>query len=229
MGFRAVVFDLFGTLVDYLEVDKYWHALEEIARTLSLPPEDFLAQWRQTFDLRMVGGFPSLATNYREVCRTLGVVPDEEQIEAAVQKRINFTRITLTPREDAVPTLETLKTKGYELGLISDCSLEVPMLWEKTPFAALIDVPVFSCAVGLKKPDPQIYHLACEKLGAGPRDCLYVGDGSSDELAGASKIGMHPVLIRTPYEDDSGTYRIRTEDWSGTKISGLSEVLSFLE
>ena len=229
MGFRAVVFDLFGTLVDYLDEDEYWHALAEIARTLSLPPEAFLSQWRRTFDLRMVGGFPNLAENYREVCESQGVVPDEEQIKAAVQKRIDFTHITLAPRNDAVPTLKTLKEKEYKLALISDCSIEVPMLWEETPFSKLIDVPVFSCAVGLKKPDPQIYHLACEKLGAGPRDCLYVGDGSSDELAGASNVGMHPVLIRTPYEEDSGKYRIRAEDWGGTRKSGLNELLSLLE
>ena len=125
--------------------------------------------------------------------------------------------------------MEALRERGYRLALISDCSLEVPMLWEETAFAGLIDAPVFSCVVGIKKPDPQIYHLACEKLGVGARDCLYVGDGSSDELAGASKVGMRPVLIRTPYEEDSGKYRIRAQDWSGTRISKLSEVLSLLE
>jgi len=229
MRYKAVVFDLFGTLVDYLEVDEYWQALEEIAETLSLPPDDFLAQWRQTFPRRMTGEFPDLAENYRVVCKTLGARADEEGIREAVKKRIDFTRITLKAREDAASTLEKLKEQGFKLALISDCSIEVPMLWKETPFAELIDIPVFSCTAGMKKPDPRIYHLACQRLGVEPGDCLYVGDGSSDELAGAARVGMHPVLIRTPYEEDSGKYRIRAADWDGTRISKLSEVLDLTD
>jgi len=51
-----------------------------------------------------------------------------------------------------------------------------------------------------EKPDPRIYHLALERLKVKPQDCLYVGDGSSHELTGARKVGMHPVQIHVPDE-----------------------------
>ena len=143
--------------------------------------------------------------------------------------RCGYIRRSLTPRSDAVETLTQLKQRGYSLGLISDCSPEVPLLWQETPFVPLIDTVIFSCVVGLKKPDSRIYRLACQNLGLIPEDCLYVGDGASRELTGASRVGMHPVLIRAPYEDSHDSYRPDAEEWQGRRVSSLKQVMTFLE
>jgi putative hydrolase of the HAD superfamily len=58
-----------------------------------------------------------------------------------------------------------------------------------------------------------------------PQDCLYVGDGSSHELTGARKVGMHPVQIHVP---DEIIYFLDEDDWDGTPISSLSEVLDLV-
>ena len=41
----------------------------------------------------------------------------------------------------------------------------------------MIDEPVFSCVVGLCKPDPRIYRLALERLSVQAEESLFVGDG----------------------------------------------------
>jgi len=79
------------------------------------------------------------------------------------------------------------------------------------------------------KPDARIYRLACEQLEVKPQECLYVGDGSSHELTGASRVGMHAVLIRVPYEDTYDAHRIDTEEWNGSTISALREVPGLLD
>ena len=86
---------------------------------------------------------------------------------------------------------------------------------------------MFSCKEGVKKPEPQIYTLAAEKLGVDPEDCLYIGDGSSNELTGATAVGMHPVLIIDPEEDRLGTHRVDFEGdkWKGPIISSLKDIL----
>ena len=56
-----------------------------------------------------------------------------------------------------------------------------------------MDSIVLSCETGLVKPDPEIFMLCSARLGVHPEDCLYVGDGGSDELRGASMVGMTPV------------------------------------
>ena len=43
------------------------------------------------------------------------------------------------------------------------------------------------------KPDPAIFRLSMDALGASPDECLYVGDGGSDELAAARALGMRAI------------------------------------
>ena len=95
-------------------------------------------------------------------------------------------------------------------------------------FAPLIESPVFSCSVGLKKPDHRIYEVACRGLNVEPADCLYVGDGSDRELTGAVEAGMTTVLLRVPLEDTYDASRPDVEQWQGLAVSSLSEVPGLL-
>ncbi|HEY8030652.1 MAG TPA: HAD family hydrolase, partial [Gaiellaceae bacterium] len=80
----------------------------------------------------------------------------------------------------------------------------------------------FSSAVGLRKPDPQIYRLACERLGVEPHESVFVGDGGNDELAGAERVGMRAVLIHR--EDDMAA----AERFQGDRITLLSQLPELL-
>lgn len=224
MRFRAVIFDLFGTLVDIPRED-HLRSLRQMAGVLGAPFEDFKRIWtKDIYRDRQLGILPDTEAAIRYICGRLGVEPDQSSIDAAVRIRLDYTRRCLVPRADVVPTLRRLKDQGLRLGLISDCSPEVPVIWGEMPLASLVDIPVFSPTVHLKKPDPRIYTLACDGLGVAPSDCLYVGDGDSRELTGAAGMGMTPVRIRVPHElvhparSDEDTWRERT-------ISSLSEVL----
>jgi putative hydrolase of the HAD superfamily len=132
----------------------------------------------------------------------------------------------MIPRPDAAVVLSALKQKQHKLGLISDCASETVVFWENIPIRPFFDTVVFSCVAGVKKPDPRIYHLALERLKVKPQDCLYVGDGSSHELTGARKVGMHPVQIHVPGEI---VYFLDEDDWDGPPISSLSEILDLVE
>ena len=225
MRYQAVIFDLFGTIVDYFTLPVYKQVLEEMAAVLSVSPEELGRQWWESFSRRVTGDFKDVESNLKHICQKLGVTPSEEAMAEAVRIRIGFTRQAMEPRQDAVSTLTSMKDMRLKLGLISDCSAEVPIIWPETPFAALVDVPVFSATEGLRKPDPEIYHRACQRLGVSPEGCLYVGDGSSDELAGAARVGMTPVLIRVPYEDEYEEHRLHSSKWDGLKVTSLPELL----
>src|SRR5262249_13476401 len=112
--------------------------------------------------------------------------------------------------------------------LISDCSAEVPLLWPECALAPLIEAPVFSCAVGMKKPDPRIYALACARLGIQPAECLYVGDGSEQELSGAAAVGMRPVLVRVAFAEATTPHRPEAAAWGGVAIDTLADVLALV-
>lgn len=228
MKCTAVVFDLFGTLIDSFTTAEYNQAVYDMAELVAAPAAEFFRLWTDTFDQRAKGHFRSTGECIEHICRELGIRAELEQIKQAEQVRLDLTRRTFVPRAGSLETLSALKSRGYKIGLITDCPIEVPTLWPETPFVSLIDVAVFSCIAGLKKPDPRIYLLACEQLGVTPDECLYVGDGGSRELSGAAAVGMHPVLIRLPDDDRRDPHRVDAEDWSGPRISKIGDVLLLL-
>jgi putative hydrolase of the HAD superfamily len=91
----------------------------------------------------------------------------------------------------------------------------------------LVDVLVFSSEVGLRKPDPRIYLLACRGLGVAPTDCVFVGDGNHRELSGAAAVGMTSVLIIDPAEEGE-MLRMDAETWDGPTIFSVPEVRTLL-
>lgn len=225
MKYKAVIFDLFGTLVPNMSLSEHRAVLAQMARLLSAPPDAFEQLWFDTFNERSTGIFQSPDDNVEYICRTLGVSVNETQVKLATQTRFEYSVKSMIPRPEAIEMLSQLKSLGYKTGLISDCSAEVPAIWETIPFAGLIDIPIFSCSVGIKKPDPRIYQLSANQLAVKPQECLYIGDGSSRELSGAMQAGMNPVLIRT-LDDPNDAHQIEAEDWDGLTISSLRYVLT---
>ena len=227
--YRAVVFDLWGTLVDeltYPEANRvvYRQKVDETADLLSLDRDAFADAWSAGAGERLVGAF-STEGALLHICDRLGVEPDARRLRAAVEVRFEYVREALSPRPGTVETLSTLRDLGYGVGLISNCSEEVSAMWSSTSFAPLVDTAVLSYDVRLAKPDPRIYAMAVEGLGVTAEECLFVGDGTSNELSGASKAGMTAVLIRAPYDQADGA----RESWDGARVSDVREVLGLLD
>ena len=226
----AIIFDLFGTLVDSYSVQGYNRLLTDMASALELPGEDFsklwTKLWRDTTYERGTGIFKTTEESIRYICNKLKVFVSNENIRKCEQIRLETTRKGLTPKNGAVDILKRLRGLGYKIGLITNCSAEVPRLWKNTEFLHLFDVTIFSASVGMKKPDPKIYNLACEQLGVEPNESLYFGDGDSNELAGASQLGMDAVMIRDPNEIDP--YRLVKVEWDGRKIENFTEIMDLI-
>ena len=227
MKFQAVIFDLFGTLVDDF-VSSVGQMHTELPAALQVPPEQFMHLWRQTTEMRTIGAFQTVEASIEYVCAAIGVQATIEQMSKAVKIRLQQIRRALKPRPDALETLARLKNDGYKIGLLSNCSIEIPILWQETAFAELTDSAVFSSRVRLKKPDPRIYQLACERLGVTPEDCLYIADGENHELTAAAKAGLHPMLIRHPSRDNRSEVLREAREWQGNSIDSLTNVLQLV-
>jgi putative hydrolase of the HAD superfamily len=227
--YKAIVFDLFGTLVGTFSSSAHDVVLANMSNILGIESETFA----QLFDYDMrtareVGEFSTIEENIEDACHQLGIMTKSESVKKAAKYRYDFMERALLPRTDAIRTLNQIKSMGCAIGLISDCSPEVPVLWPRTQLAKVIDVPVFSCEVGMKKPDKKIYQYLCERLKIELKECLYVGDGDSAELEGALDVGMDPVLIRVDGEDEYDRDRPLADTWNGKRITVLQEVLKYL-
>ena len=226
MKYKAVIFDLFGTLVPTFSENKYRSLIMQTASSLSAPPEPFWELWSATFNESFLGTIPDSKAKIVLICGKLGLNPPPAVISEQTQLLFEHEAAAMIPRAEAIGVLSELRQKQHKVGLISDCASETVVLWGNTIIRSFFDVTVFSCVAGIKKPDPRIYHLAMEKLKVKPQDCLYIGDGSSRELTGALSVGMHPVKIRVPGEI---SYFIDEDDWDGMVISSLRDVLALVE
>lgn len=197
---KAVVFDLWETLAAWPQED-----MGPLFEAVGLTPEAWTAPDHR--DLRWTGSFQSYLD-------WLGI--DSGAAAAAFEIRREMTRRSLVPLEGAVETLDALRAAGLRLGLISNCSSEVGELWDDSPFAGRFDAVVLSADVGLKKPDPRIFQLTLDRLGAEPDEAVFVGDGESDELPGAQAVGMRAVQVG----DRDG--------WNGERIFDLRELLELV-
>ncbi len=219
---QAVIFDFFGTLSASATMAERQAGHEEVAAVLGAPVEVYADAIVRTWPERSRGRTGDFAASMRRLAEECGRDIDEETCAAAGAVRRGTQRDLIRIRPEVEPLLRRLKAGGLRVGVVSDCTHELPELWPGLAIAAYVDAPVFSVEVGLKKPDPAIYLLACERLEVAPAECLYVGDGDSNELAGADAVGMTPRRLLAP--DHAAGYVIDPVTWTGPSISSLTEV-----
>lgn len=133
----------------------------------------------------------------REIVRCAGKTLDEETLRILCGRRVARVWDIVTRAEpEILDTLRALKERGHGLCLVSNADAIDALPWTATPLAPLFDEAIFSCDVRMQKPDPGIYLLAAKRMGVEPKDCVFVGDGGSGELAGAKAVGMRTVQVR---------------------------------
>ena len=209
---RAVIFDLWDTLVEW-PAGEAARMRDRIAPLVGVAEEEFGRRWMAMYRASQTG---PLANAFR----VLGV--PSEQIAAEVAERHAFARRALRARPGTTGVLAKLRGRGVRLAVLSVCSEEVPARWPQTELAGLFDAETFSVECGLMKPEPEIYLRTAHALGVEPADCLFVGDGANDELDGAQRVGMTPVLF-LPFGATSPWPEVR--GWRGLRVRSMEEVL----
>jgi putative hydrolase of the HAD superfamily len=226
--FRAVVLDFYGTLAPGRSTAQQVSARAAQAEALGVDQGLLDAELSATVDERFRGVGGTVAGSLAWVARRIGADPDPATLQRAAEVRLAAERSFGEPRPDAVAVLTAVRERGLVVGVVSDCSAELPLYFPELPIAPLVDSAVFSFVLGVRKPDPRIFTACCTALDVRPDECLYVGDGGSDELAGATAIGMHAVHLDVPGEDHGVVYG-RHASWDGPRITGLPQLLELLD
>jgi putative hydrolase of the HAD superfamily len=230
LTYRAAVFDLFGTLVEGASRQEYEDLIRRVADVTGSGREAYQHYWMsdEARRKRATGILSSPEAIVEDACQALGIAPSSESVSSGARLRVEAMQAWLRPRPDAAQALTAMANAGIKLGLMSDCTAEVPRLWPGLPFASLFDAALFSCLEGVRKPDPVFYQRACARLGVAAGDCLYVGDGASRELTGARSQGMDAVLIAVPGKTDEVLSREDAHTWTGPRVASLTGLLSMV-
>ena len=145
MSFQAIIFDLFGTLVDNFTKIAYDEIYRQMVARLGAPYDEFRDTFGHSFSDRCRGRYDSIEENIEASCRQIGVFPTTDQIQSAARHRYDFTLKTLEAKEEVLSTLRQLRKDDFQIGLITDWGPDVPLLWGSTTLSQQIEVPVFSC------------------------------------------------------------------------------------
>lgn len=97
------------------------------------------------------------------------------------------------PYPDAAEVLGALRERGVPVAIVSNIGWDLRPVFRAHGLDSLVDVFVLSCEHGAQKPDPRLFRVACEALGAAPERTLMVGDDRTAD-GGAAALGC-PVLL----------------------------------
>jgi putative hydrolase of the HAD superfamily len=194
----GVVFDLFETLVTE---GSRWLARshgvpswqERAAERLGVSDEQFRRGWRRLKDVRMTVRMP-YGEALRSICDDTGVAVASSVIGDLVLERQSAKAVPFFDVDTAVVAmLDELTALAVPMAVLSNCSGEEVEMLADSAIGSRITHRLLSCDIGCAKPAREAYLTAAERLGLAPEDCLFVGDGSIDELLGARAAGMRPV------------------------------------
>jgi len=94
--------------------------------------------------------------------------------------------------------IESLKEKGYKLGLLSDHSKEwIEYCNNKFDYHKLFHSIQYSFEIGHCKPDKESFESILKKLNEAPENCLFVDDKEKNTL-GARRIGINAIQFKKP-------------------------------
>ncbi len=202
---RAVLFDLYGTLIDIHTVErkpKVWTAISRFLtyQDVWFNPKEFSTQFfarakRQQQELPEEHAEIDIALVFREILNEAGY-HDAGSLSVAlagIYRVLSMEKFMLFP--DTIPALRRLHDH-FKLGVVSDAQ-RAYFRTELTAakLAPLVDVTVASGEYGFRKPDPRLFSIALERLGVPPDVAVYVGDSVERDICGARAAGMWAVLL----------------------------------
>jgi putative hydrolase of the HAD superfamily len=219
---EAVVFDLGGTLIDYLGGAPSWpemefpgvHALHahltEVGLTLEVDVfrETFIHamnhQWRGATE--SVVAPPTLEGLIEDVCRDVGLSLASDVLEAAIVCYCQPIAEQAAMRDGAPELLAWLASHDVRIGLISNS------LWpgdahrgdlERFGLLKYFGATTFSSECGMWKPDPRVFDLTLDRLGAHAERAVFIGDRLLEDVRGAQRAGLKAVFLEgtIDYED----------------------------
>ena len=200
MTYTTVIFD-FGGVITASPFEAFNRLEEErglprdfVRRVNSADPDD--NAWAK-FERAEIDA-ATFDTLFAEEARALGHDLEGEAVLAVIAGAV---------RPAMVAALDTLKDRGFTIACITnnvpggkmgvlgagmtrseEAAIEVADIMAR--FAHVIE----SSKAGVRKPDPRIYLMMCEKLGIEPGECIYLDDLGIN-CKPAAQLGMHAIKV----------------------------------
>lgn len=223
---KAVVFDLDNTLVDFMKMKEM--AVEGAVEAmidagLNLRKEEAIKKIYEIYDRE---GIEDQKVFDKFLSETFGRI-DYKILAAGIvgYRRAKEAALVLYPHVHY--TLMELLKMGKRLAVISDApKLQAWTRLAQTGLHHYFEVVVTFDDTGKRKPDPEPFIFALDKLNVRPEESIMIGDWAERDIIGAKTIGMITVFARYGNTFDT---RISGADYEVDDIQELLTIIKELD
>jgi putative hydrolase of the HAD superfamily len=152
--------------------------------------------------------------------------PADSDAENWFEEYLDHYRDAFSLYDDTLTTLDALDAQGLRLGIITNGEEHFQLdKLVRTGLTGRFEHVIASGTVGITKPDPRIFELACGVFGVPTSDAVYVGDRLATDAQGARDAGLVGVWLAR--EGAASADEVHSAEASGVRvIASLSELLT---
>lgn len=122
-------------------------------------------------------------------------IQNDPELEAVLRQSLHNIRGLVAPVTYAIPWIQDLKSKGYQVLVLSNFSHKAAVeCKDALTFLPYTDGGILSYKDHVIKPDPAIYQLLIDRYSLCPEECVFLDDLPQNLLT-ASQLGMHTILF----------------------------------
>jgi putative hydrolase of the HAD superfamily len=222
---EAVLFDLYGTMVD-IQVDedspRLWNGLAAAfhERDIAVEPSELRRRFQACLREEAERGREGFLMDpvFRRLLTSLeagnGVV-----WMGKLFRQLSMKQMHLRPYVE--PLFGQLHRSDVKVGIVSNTEAVLTRFeLDSFPILQTADAIVLSSDVGVRKPEPEIFQLAVNRIGATSDTTVFIGNDWAADVLGARRAG-----IRAIYLNEEVTAGVQTR----TDIEGVYEVAPTLE
>lgn len=187
---QAVLFDLDGTLTDR-QASLAPFLKGQYARCLSQFRNINGAAFHDRYMQLDEFGFTPRPQVYQTLVTEYSLSTTVEELVADFRAHIGGHSVLFPDTQDI---LRQLRADGCKLGIITNGSFEAQSEKIRTcKLDSFVDTILISAQEGIKKPEPEIFYRAAQRLSVKPTERLFVGDHPRLDVQGPQSVGMVAV------------------------------------
>ncbi|MEM7130648.1 MAG: HAD family hydrolase [Chloroflexota bacterium] len=155
---QGIIFDLYETLIS--EYVPEWKPTQNVPQLLGIDEKLYRQERRRLEGKRYTGQIADFKTALARICERIDLKPDPAIIEHIINERLVIKRDPfLNLDRQVLAMLTALSNRPVKIGILSNAGSEDVAAWPDSKLGDYVDAAIFSCNVGLMKPDARIYHL----------------------------------------------------------------------
>ncbi len=182
---KAIIFDLGNVLIDDPEPRMYGYYAEKLGIERSL-----LEKTAKKNAINLQKGIISEAELWERVADELNINLPEDYVDIWLE---GFVK-TFSERKDVFKLVTKVKKMGYKTAMLSNTEKPIASFIRAQDYKDF-DVFVFSCEVGMVKPESNIYKYTLKQLDVKAQETIFIDD-REENIEGAEKLGIKGILFK---------------------------------